>query len=62
MLEPLGPAAVEQAGGSMRDLPDASLHAYFTWRRGLLAAQSNLVWCDEFLAEIDRRQIKDGKE
>jgi DNA-binding PadR family transcriptional regulator len=62
LLEPLGPAAVQQAGGSIQDLPDMSLHAYFTWRKGLLAAQSNLVWCDEFIGEIDRRQTEDGKE
>ncbi len=62
LLEPLGPAAVQQAGGSLRDLPDAALHAYFTWYKGLLAARSNLAWCDEFIAEIDRRQTIDIKE
>jgi hypothetical protein len=30
--------------------------------KGLLAAQPNLVWCDEFIGEIDRRQTEDGKD
>ncbi|MDX1981252.1 MAG: PadR family transcriptional regulator [Bryobacteraceae bacterium] len=62
MLEPLGPAAVQKAGGSVRDLPDMSLHAYFAWRKGLLAAQSNLLWIDEFVTEIDARQSRHRKE
>ncbi|MFO7565403.1 MAG: PadR family transcriptional regulator [Enhygromyxa sp.] len=46
--------------GSGEDLPDDLFHGYLSLRFGLLRTQASLAWCDETLAQLDRRLAERG--